>query len=234
MPSDKAFPNAVRRFPPQVEWLQIWSTLFRSVFAAVCSTRIPVWRRHSGTFANYCGYVRTGCLLLGVDADVFDAPEIARAKRAIAARGLFTARPKMWIRREVLEKIVDWCDERPSFKEYGMLYLAAYAFLLRLPSEALPMRSASPEVPDGQSVLRSEGDRVVLTLARRKNRPHKTQLVRTCWCKESKKTCPVHRLGPWLGATPAGGALFPGVTAARALGKLRDVLWLLGPECMPM
>ena len=67
---------------------------------------------------------------MGVDADVFDAPEIARAKRAIAARGLFAARPKMWVRREVLEKVVDWCDERPSFKEYGMLYLAAYAFLL--------------------------------------------------------------------------------------------------------
>ena len=166
---------------------------------------------------------------MGVNADVFDAPEIARAKRAIAARGLHVARPKMWIRREVLEKIVNWCDERPSFKEYGMLYLVAYAFLLRLPSEALPMRSASPEVPDGQSVLRCEGDWVVLTLARRKNRPHRTQLVRTCWCKESKKTCPVHRLGPWLGAAPLGGALFPAVTAARALGKLRDILWLLGP-----
>ena len=165
---------------------------------------------------------------MGVAADVFDAPEIGRAKRAIAARGLHTARPKMWIRRETLEKIVEWCDTRPSFKAYGMLYLAAYAFLLRLPSEALPMRSASPESPDGQSVLRSEGDRVVLTLARRKNRPHQTQLVRTCWCRESRTTCPVHRLGPWLGSTPAGGALFPDITAARALGKLRDVLWLLG------
>ena len=81
----------------------------------------------------------------------------------------------------LLEKIVEWCDTRPSFKAYGMLYLAAYAFLLRLPSEALPMRSASPESPDGQSVLRSEGDRVVLTLARRKNRPHQTQLVFQPW-----------------------------------------------------
>ena len=96
--------------------------------------------RHPGTFANYCGYVRTGCLLLGVSADVFDAPEIARAKRAIAARGLHAARPKMWIRRDTLEKIVEWCDARPDFKAYGMLYLAAYAFLLRLPSEVSSAR----------------------------------------------------------------------------------------------
>ena len=132
-------------------------------------------------------------------------------------------------KRELLEKVVAWCDERPSFNAYGMLYLAAYAFLLRLPSEAIPMRSASPGVADGQSTLRLEGEKVTLTLGRRKNRPLGTKLVRGCWCKESKLTCPVHRLAPWMESHPKG-RMFPDITAAKALGKLRDILWILGAQ----
>ena len=51
---DKAYPEASRRFPPEVEWLQVWSTLFR----------------HAGTFGNYLGYVKTGCLLVGASVEV--------------------------------------------------------------------------------------------------------------------------------------------------------------------
>ena len=140
----------------------------------------------------------------------------------------------MWIRRATLEKIVKWCDERPSFRAYGMLYLAAYAFLLRLPSEALPMRSECPETCDGQALLKKDGEKLVLKLGRRKNRPLGSQLVRGCWCQESATTCPVHRLGTYLQEVPAGGSLFAGITAAKALGKLRDILWILGaPMTVP-
>ena len=67
--------------------------------------------------------------------------------------------------------------------EYGMLYLLAYAFLLRLPSEALP---AAVGRGGGQSSLYREGDNLVLELKRRKNKPCGSKLVRSCWCKQSQ------------------------------------------------
>ena len=51
-------------FPPRVEWLQAWASLFRC----------------TGTFSNYIGYVRTGCLLVKADVTVFGHPALRRAK----------------------------------------------------------------------------------------------------------------------------------------------------------
>ena len=45
-----------------------------------------------------------------------------------------------------------------------------------------------------------------------------------CPCKESKTTCPLHVLGPWLEDCTDGSPLFPSVTAAGALRVLRTML----------
>ena len=63
-----------------------------------------------------------------------------------------------------------------------------------------------------------------LLLSRRKNKPEGSRLVRGCWCKESKTTCPLHVLGPWLEDCADGSPLFPSITAAGALRVLRTVL----------
>ena len=90
-------------FPPRLEWLLAWSTLFRS----------------EGTLGNYLGYVKTGCLVVKapvkvVDVtvachsvvlsfvcamQVFDHPALQRAKAATAKRMNFSKRPRMWIQR---------------------------------------------------------------------------------------------------------------------------------------
>lgn len=204
-------PGIRRMFPPKAAHLQAWSRLFRC----------------AGTFGNYMSYVRTGCMVLGVDTQVFNDPALRRAKKAVASANAFTTRPRMWIRRGQLEEIMKFADVVRDFWTCAVLYLLAYVFLLRLPSEALPAVAGKG---GGQSSLYREGDTLVLELARRKNKPRGSRLVRKCWCGESRATCPVHVIGPWLDTHPTGTPLFPDISPARALGMLRDMLATVGVE----
>ena len=154
-------------FPPDVQMLQAWAQLFR----------------HEGTFANYLGYVRTGCMLANADCAALDDPAVRRARGSIKKSQQFVPRERMWIRREVVEKLMLWCLTHTSFAKFAKLWLFTYAFLLRLPSEALPAVAGKG---DHQSSVFLEGDTIVLVLKRRKNKPGGSRLVRTCWCSESK------------------------------------------------
>jgi len=119
-----------------------------------------------------------------------------------------------------VEQLFEHGLKKEGGEPFAFLFLVTYVFLLRLPSEAIPLVAGS----EGSHRLRRQGDQLLLELHRRKNRPGGSQLVRGCWCGESKGTCPVHRLGPWLDKFHGGEALFPGITAARALCVLRQ--WL--------
>ena len=97
---------------------------------------------------------------------------------------------------------MNWSASRPETRRYALLFLLTYAFMLRLPSEALPLALGGT---DRQAVLSREGEQLVLRLRRRllvcvlavgaslprfrvprKNRPHGSRLVRGCWCSESR------------------------------------------------
>jgi hypothetical protein len=69
----------------------------------------------------------------------------------------------------VVEKIIRWCDARVRYDMMGLLFLVAYIFLLRLPSEALPMQVGRA---GGQSSLYIEDGMLVLELRRRCARTH--------------------------------------------------------------
>ena len=129
--------------------------------------------------------------------------------------------------RQKVEDMIAWCGEHDVFAAYMDLFLLAYCFLLRLPSEALP---AAAGENSGPSSLFMEDGKLVLALQCRKNKLGGSRLVRGCWCKESKATCPLHRLGPLVENTPHGQPLFPGISAASALGVLREILFALGTE----
>jgi hypothetical protein len=111
-----------------------------------------------------------------------------------------------------------------------MPYMAAYGFLLRVPSELLPVTKgkngdADKPLPAGaHSCLSLCGTALVLGLAHRKNRPRGSVLRRGCWClSRSAGLCPVHALGEWVNSFPRGSTPFAGVTAghARTLLKAR-------------
>ena len=156
-----------------------------------------------------------------------DDPAIRRAKASAAKRFPAAARPKLFLRRKIVEKLLQLSTARPEWEPYGLLFLLAYVFLLRLPSEALPL-AVGPAY--GQSVVELSDDKLVLHLAKRKNKPLGSRLVRACWCKQSKETCPVHVLGPRLLAGGQGHTPFKGITPADALKVLRDMLHVLGIE----
>jgi hypothetical protein len=43
--------------------------------------------------------------------------------------------------RPTVRDMLQWSKERPEHAKFSLLFLFAYAFLLRLPSEALPVRA---------------------------------------------------------------------------------------------
>ena len=120
-----------KTLPPTVDELLAYSMHFRC----------------RGTFSNYIGYLRVGCLADGVATAVFDDPAIVRAKKAVGTRGHFSPRDKLFVRLVDVQCLME-CQyganctsavEAEFDERFCMLFLITYVFLLRLPSEALPI-----------------------------------------------------------------------------------------------
>ena len=113
----------------------------------------------------------------------------------------------------------------PETRELAMLFLAAYVFLLRVPSEALPMATqASNSTGAAVPVFTLRGNMVELWLPKRKNRRSPSTQFRPCWCKKCPLTCPVHVLGAYMTQFPSGTQPFLGITPAKAGIGLRKLL----------
>ena len=200
-------------FPPSLEGILVWSHTFRCV----------------GTFANYYGYLRSACLVLEIEPLPASHPAIHRAKTAIVKRMLWTSKPKMFLQRSLMRNMVLAVDRNLETQQFAMLWLVAYWFLLRVPSEALPMQKGSVDDPDsmnGQSVLFIETDKMVcLRLKSRKNSLSGTTLRRACSCEACKRTCPVHVLWyEFFDHMDAGEKPWFGVSANAAIMHLRNTL----------
>ena len=201
-----------REFPPSLKGLLAWSTLFRC----------------GATFSNYLGHVRLACELLCVPSAVIDDPSVKRAKRSIDKRGQFVPRKRLFLRMGIVKELVIGILSYPAWETAAMLFLTCYVFLLRLPSEALPIVVNSGGALDGQqSTICVESDVVVLYLARRKNKPQGSVLKRHCWCSSCAVTCPVHVLGTYLKSAGDGAQPFVGFSAGGALSCLRGLLEFL-------
>ena len=208
--ADKVLGHCDDELPPKIDELLAWSTLFR------CSK----------TFGNSLNYVRLGCELVNVATTVFDdgAKMLQRAKRAIEKKRKFIARGQMFLRLEVVKELLALADGIEPWRPLAMLFLTSYVFLLRVPSEGLPITVNHNGSSDGKALISVEDEAVVLRLTSRKNRPQGSTLKRGCWCGECEATCPVHVLGAWYKALPHGSRAFVGITAASALADLRN--WL--------
>ena len=175
-----------------------------------------------GTFCNYLGHVKLLCQLAGVSTAAFYDDRVKRAKTSILKRSPFQSREKRFIRQEVVARLMTHEYENTTEAALAMLCLVSYVFMLRLPSEALPMvwGKHAPGIICmsrksvlyfffayylhvgtncvHQSYLWIEGPRLCLKLKTRKNRQHGTTLWRECWCGTSamsRFTCPIHTFG---------------------------------------
>ena len=200
-------------FPPCLDHVIVWSHTFRCV----------------GTFANYLGYLRSACLALDIAAPPADSLAIRRAKGAIVKRMLWTPRPRMFIQREMMRNMVLAVDRQLESHKFAMLWLVAYWFLLRVPSEALPMQKgiAGGSLANSDvSVLSLEADgRLRLQLASRKNKQGGSSLWRSCSCAACVKTCPVHVLWhEFFDKFDVGARPWADVSASVAREQLRATL----------
>ena len=172
--AEHTFPEVRRFFPPQRDIILAWSAMFRS----------------GGTFRNYLGYVKTGCMVMNestvvsgtlpfyicesracVGPKVFDDPAVQKAKRSVDKCPGFAKREPRWVRRWMVERFLEICclQQKAFFAgdaiAMGMLFLFSYIFLLRVPSEALPAQAHQ----GGHSVLSLENGRLILVLQRRRD-----------------------------------------------------------------
>ena len=182
--------------------------------------------RVRATFVNYVGYVRTGCLIAGCSVDAFSDPAVQKAKWGIDDSVNFERRPPTFLQLPLVRALVLLGKRRLEFAVHSMLYLCTYVFLLRLPSEAMPLTAW-----EGDSSLAPGDDpaspMLVCTLRRRKNKPRGSVLSRRCWCAKDKVTCPVHVLLPRVMDCPKEARLFQGISRYAANAKLRKMLTIL-------
>ena len=101
-----------------------------------------------------------------------------------------------------------------------------YVFLLRLPSEALPIARGGDgfEGHGEQAVIYFADQHICLKLGRRKNKPAGSLLRRSCWCSSCPDICPIHILWAYYANMPAGWKPFHSITPKAALSVLRGML----------
>ena len=119
-------------------------------------------------------------------------------------------------------------DER-----FCMLFLITYVFLLRLPSEALPIvRGRSGFADYGmkhKAVVSLVDDGLQLRLSHRKNISKECIPKRPCWCKSAHYlVCPVHVIWPYIEGFEEGQSIFGGITPSAARTTLRRYLAWIG------
>ena len=172
---------------------------------------------------------RTRCRRCVRSVEAFRHPAVRAAKNAIEKRSGWQAKARTALQGREVARLVSHLGASVEGRRFAMLCLASYAFLLRLPSEALPaVRVEDDAAAAGEASAFVVSDKsVVLHLARRKNHECRSVLTRHCWCDECAVTCPVHALGAWLGGAPTGQCLWaawsPGAVRARLRRELREL-----------
>ena len=186
------------------------------------------------TYRNYLGKLRLACEILRVSTACFDHPSIKRAKSTIKALA-DAPRKKEHTRRLLVGRLISLAKAEGDLAS-AMLYLMAYAFLLRAPSELLPVvlgddgcKHDDRLPPNVRSCLSMVGDKVRLQLARRKHKPHGSTMLWSCWCSSCRITCPMHGLAPLLRKPGVGGrSPFVHLSPGRVNADLRRRLKELG------
>ena len=133
----------------------------------------------------------------------------------------------MFIQRTIMRNMVISVERELETMEYARLWLVAYTFLLRVPSEALPItRGDVNTLMVGQAVIYLENEKTLaLRLKCRKNKPRGGILRRGCICTADSRTCPVHTLWhKFLEPMEIGTQPWGSISASTARNHLRETL----------
>jgi hypothetical protein len=173
--------------------------------------------------------LKLGCHILNISTKDIDGPLAKRAKASLRKRET-APKERRFLRSDTLRRLM-MVARGEEDQATEMMYLAAYTFMLRVPSEGLPMVNGgcpSEALPDGvHSAVAVSGNELMLRLAKRKNRVHGLLLRRACTCPANRWMCPVHVLGAWLSGQPSGARAFAHLSAGTARANLRRHIALL-------
>jgi hypothetical protein len=167
--------------------------------------------RSAASAEKYLQAVRWAYVFLDLSL-TWDSPAVKQAIRG--GKKLQSAdrpRKRTWIRPPWVVRLCEWAW-RAGDPLVCVAFSWASSFLLRVRSELISLSWEGPSraellfLEDGSPAVR-------LRLARRKNRPHGTTLIRGCSCRSLSAMCPVHTLTRWLNATgrsapPRSGRVF--------------------------
>ena len=197
------------RAVPSPQGLAAWCRLFR----------------RADTYSNYVSYLKLGRLVLNLDTSSLDHPLVKRAKAAVR-KTQAPPRERRFIQAPLLKRLMLMAIQQQE-KTSVFLYLAAYSFLLRVPSECLPIvigeHPDKPLEPCVHSCLGADDNEVVLRLAGMKNRLHGSVIRRGCERSTQPRLCPVHVLGKWVRLQKVGSEPFEAISPASARATLQEL-----------
>ena len=206
-------------FPPTEEGVLAWSSFFGA----------------GRSFKIYVAHLEKACLLLGLDTS-WKSRAIATAGYGLAKAGDRSFAPRPAISRPQLCELI---TARSLQDGLALIALIGWSFLLRIPSECLPLcrQQAGEDLETEERLARRaviglSGGRLIIKLNRRKHMAAGSRLIRACICDEyasdslelhiPQLLCPVCQLWPAIRQrAPVGGALFEGWTGKRVLSELR-------------
>ena len=191
---------------------------------------------NAGTAANYLGHLRWACKAYKKGV-TWSTPELGMLIKGLQKMDLRTRiaglPDKYKLEEMMVMKIVKLARDLGDM-EFSWLACWSYHFLLRVPSEAVPLEVGQPSDAQGKlplnrhSALWMEDERVYLKLQRRKHRPGGSLLIRHCQCSVADSDewfCPVHCCS--LRYAAQGTQILPEMTATKAVKKLRRYLGML-------
>ena len=192
--------------------------------------------RNAGTAANYISYIKWACVLNGLSVHWYTGQvtmALKGLKKQCASSLVGTLSEQKIFDEALVLKLMTLCDGLPNHVDIGSIFLLAWQFLLRGPSEAVPAQWGSEQdlhtLPVGRhSALWVDQQGVTsLRLRRRKNRPQGSLLRRPCLCSTvPNPMCIGHRLLTTCGAF-VGGQRICQLTASQLLHRLHHLLAVL-------
>ena len=211
---------AIAPFPPTSDTVARWSTVFSA----------------GKTFSIYLGHLSKACQLMNIDCSWRNDTIVAIAK-GLKNKPMARDKFENSLDPKILDRIVraeTWASE------FARICFVTFLFMLRLPSESLPLRRALPtdrllskeplSSPAIIGLREFNGDqRLIIKLARRKNARHGFSATRPCFCGDNfllpKHNCPIHRF--WkavIAHTEPGELLFPSLQGKKFSRILRAIL----------
>ena len=192
----------------------------------------------------YLSHLEKACILVARGIS-WKTKAVTQAARGLAKAGDRIHEPKPAVSRALFHKMIFRYPIRETMIQAIWI---SWIFLLRVPSECLPLVRQKPfERMDADSVLQSpavigvEKGNIVIKLHRRKHMAGGARLVRRCICERyppgsleihvPQLFCPTCVLWDAIcGRVRAGDMLFPGLSGPRFTDKLRNMARHLGWE----